>query len=77
MSETKLTLALESNKTIDTLGIGVVPASMNAAAKMQIDSTTQGFLPPRMTTAQRTAIVSPPVGLVVYDTTLGQLFVNI
>lgn len=42
--------------------------SMNASAKVQIDSTTQGFLPPRMTNAERTAIASPAVGLMVYCT---------
>lgn len=42
----------------------------NASAKMQIDSTTQGFLQPRMTTAQRIAITSPAEGLQVYDTDL-------
>jgi hypothetical protein len=43
-------------------------ASPNASAQVQIDSTTQGFLPPRMTNAQRTAISSPAVGLIVYCT---------
>lgn len=38
------------------------------SAKMQVESTTQGFLPPRMTNAQRTAIATPAVGLVVYCT---------
>jgi hypothetical protein len=33
-----------------------------------IDSTTQGFLPPRMTNAQRSNISSPAVGLMVYCT---------
>jgi hypothetical protein len=42
--------------------------SPNASAVLQSDSTTQGFLPPRMTNAQRTAIVSPAVGLIVYCT---------
>jgi hypothetical protein len=40
------------------------------SAKMQVESTTQGFLPPRMTTAQKNAIASPATGLMVYDTTL-------
>jgi hypothetical protein len=43
-------------------------ASPNASAQLQVDSTTQGFLPPRMTNAQRTAITSPAVGLIVYCT---------
>jgi hypothetical protein len=48
------------------VGIGV--AVNNASAKLQIDSTTKGFLPPRMTSAQRTAIASPAEGLVVVQT---------
>jgi hypothetical protein len=44
-----------------------------ASAKMQVESTTQGFLPPRMTTTQKNAIASPATGLQVYDTTLNQM----
>lgn len=41
-----------------------------ASAMLEIDGgTTRGFLPPRMTTAQITAIVTPATGLVIYDTT--------
>jgi hypothetical protein len=43
-------------------------ASNNASAKVQIDSTTQGFLPPRMTLAQKNAIASPAEGLIIYQT---------
>jgi hypothetical protein len=38
------------------------------SAILRADSTTQGFLPPRMTNAQRTAIGTPAVGLMVYCT---------
>ena len=48
-------------------------STINASAKMQIDSTTKGFLPPRMTTTQKNAIASPATGLQVYDTTLNQM----
>lgn len=48
-------------------------ASPNASAQMQIDSTTRGFLPPRMTTTQKNAIATPASGLVVYDTTTNKL----
>jgi len=48
--------------------VGFNATTVNASARVQIDSTTQGFLPPRMTSAQRTAISSPAVGLVVYQT---------
>ena len=40
----------------------------DASAQLQADSTTKGFLPPRMTSAQRTAIASPATGLMVYQT---------
>jgi hypothetical protein len=39
-----------------------------ASAVLEARSTTKGFLPPRMTNAQRTAISSPAVGLIVYCT---------
>ena len=45
----------------------------NDSAKLQIDSTTQGFLVPRMTTIQKTGIVNPASGLMVYDTTSNNL----
>ena len=48
---------------------------VNASATLQLDSTVQGFLPPRMTTTQKNAISSPAAGLVVYDTTLAKLCV--
>ena len=48
-------------------------ASPNASAQLQIDSTTRGFLPPRMTTTQKNAISSPAAGLVVYDSTTNKL----
>jgi hypothetical protein len=39
-----------------------------ASAVLQASSTTKGFLPPRMTLAQRTAISSPAEGLIVVQT---------
>jgi hypothetical protein len=48
-------------------------STANASAMVQIDSTTSGFLPPRMTTTQKNAISSPAAGLQVYDTTLNQM----
>ena len=43
--------------------------TVNTSAQLQVDSTTRGFLPPRMTTTQRNAIATPAAGLIVYDTT--------
>jgi hypothetical protein len=50
--------------------------SRESSASLQVDATTQGFLPPRMTTTQKNAIASPAAGLVVYDSTLGKLCVR-
>ena len=47
----------------------------NPSAIVTIDSTTRGFLPPRMTTAQKNAIATPAAGLMVYDTNLNKLCV--
>ena len=46
-----------------------------ASSKLTIQSTTQGFLPPRMTTTQKNAIATPVAGLMVYDTTLNLISV--
>ena len=51
-------------------GAYINTATPNASAALQADSTTQGFLPPRMTDAQVRAIASPAVGLMAYNTDL-------
>ena len=43
--------------------------SIDPSAKLQVDSTTKGFLPPRMTTTQQNAISTPADGLIIYNTT--------
>jgi hypothetical protein len=45
--------------------------SFNSSAAVEVNSTDKGFLPPRMTAAQRTAIVNPAIGLHVYQTDAG------
>ncbi len=47
------------------IGTGTIAAS----AKMEVSSTTQGMLMPRLTDAQRDAIQSPAEGLTIYNTT--------
>jgi hypothetical protein len=56
------------NVSANLATFGTAYATINASAQVEIASTTKGFLPPRMTNAQRTAIVSPAVGLIVYCT---------
>jgi len=52
-----------------TGNIGIGDNGSITSAKVSITSTTQGFLPPRMTTAQRNAII-PVAGLIVFDNVL-------
>ena len=53
--------------------IGGGTAAPVASAILQVDSTTKGFLPPRMTTTQKNAIASPASGLILYDSTTNKL----
>lgn len=58
--------------------VGGFPNSANTtypSAQFFIESTTRGFLPPRMTTTQKNAITTPAQGLMVFDTTLAKLCV--
>jgi hypothetical protein len=50
-------------------GIGI--ATPDASAKLDVSSTIQGFLPPRMTCFQKLSIASPATGLIVYCTDCG------
>lgn len=49
-----------------TLGLG---SAIVASAILALTSTSLGFLPPRMSTAQRDLIASPATGLLIYNTT--------
>lgn len=48
--------------------VGIGQTAPVASAKLEIVSTTQGFLPPRMTATQGSAIASPAEGLMIYVT---------
>ena len=58
-------------KTGSTFG---AKATADSKAIVDMRSTTKGLLPPRMTTAQRTAISAPSEGLVVFDTDINSLY---
>ncbi len=70
--------ALASGTTLQSLtdrwyvkgntGILANTSSPSASAAFQVNSTTQGILPPRMTGAQAEAISSPAEGLLIYST---------
>jgi hypothetical protein len=52
--------------------VGIGGTSIDGAALLELDSTTQGLLLPRMTTTEKNNIVSPPDGLFIYDTVLNK-----
>lgn len=47
--------------------------AVDSSAAADIESTTKGFLPPRMTSTQRDAISSPAEGLLVFNSSAGVL----
>lgn len=57
---------------------GIGTTTPHASAKLDVTSTDKGFLPPRMTSTQRTAISSPAAGLMIYQTdgTAGLYYYN-
>ena len=57
-------------QTSDAVQFGsvVVNGTLDSTAVLQADSTTKGFLPPRMTEVQRGTITNPATGLIVYQT---------
>ena len=57
------------------IGIGTTTPDANAA--LELLSTTQGMLFPRMTNIQRDAIASPAKGLTIFNTTLNCIQTNI
>jgi hypothetical protein len=59
---------LLSIPSFSQVGISATNIPPNTSAMLDVSSTTKGLLTPRMTTLQRLAILSPAVGLTVYDT---------
>lgn len=57
--------------------VGMGTTSPDASAQLDVTSSTRGFLPPRLTTAQRNAITNPASGLMIYNSTTVQLEINI
>jgi hypothetical protein len=81
---TTASLGLKVRNSADTVDIlstfGTTQVIINStaglletSAQLQIDTTTRGFLPPRMTRAQVLAIVNPAPGLMAYATDVEHL----
>ena len=65
-----------TNTTINGKLVVGASSATSSSAVLEANSTTQGFLPPRMTTTQRDAILSPTTGLIIFNTTTNGLEVR-
>jgi hypothetical protein len=62
-------MLLFTSTTFAQVGVGTTtPAT---SAMLEVKSSSKGFLPPRMTYAERQAISSPEIGLMIYCTNCG------
>ncbi len=78
-SATKIFVDLSSAQTVagaksfsETMVVGASSATGSSAA-LEVKSTTQGLLLPRLTTTQRNAINTPLAGLLIYNSTAGKI----
>ena len=62
-----LALLLLSRFTAQAQSVGIGTSAPDASAALEVHSTTQGLLPPRLTAAQRAAIAAPAAGLQVFQ----------
>jgi len=65
-----LTLAFIGLSTA-TAQVGIGTETPDPSAKLDLTSSSQGFLPPRMTEAERNNITTPATGLIIYCTDCG------
>ena len=63
---TPLPICIQGNGSETIFGQDTI--TTNASSLVTMVSTTKGFLPPRLTAAQRASIASPATGLIVYQT---------
>ena len=69
-------LTINGNSTASTSNVGIGTNAPDASAKLEISSTVSGFLPPRMTATQASAISSPAKSLMVYVTDTNGTFTS-
>lgn len=62
--------------TVAQIKIGNNPNLINPSSLLEIESSTKGFLTPRMTTLQRNSIASPASGLLIFNTTNNRMEMN-
>jgi len=70
-------LTSSSNLFAQNIAINSTGNRPDTSAMLDIASTTQGFLMPRMTTVQMNAITLPATGLLIFNTSLNVFEVNV
>lgn len=55
------------------VGISASGETPDNAAMLDVSSPDKGFLPPRMSSVQMNAIINPPAGLMIFNTTVGTI----
>lgn len=73
---TLLVIATFSITSFAQMGVNSDNSAPDASAQLDIKSTDKGLLIPRLTTIQRNAILTPAIGLMVFDTDLQEIFIN-
>ncbi len=71
---TAILLFLHAYTTIAQVGIGTT--TPNASSILELESTTQTFVPPRMTATQMYAIPTPLNGSIIYNTTEDAMYIK-
>lgn len=67
----KLTVLFSLLSSISFSQVGIGTITPNSSAVLDLTSTSKGFLPPRITAAQRNAISSPVAGLLIWCSDCG------
>ncbi len=62
------TMSIDSGSILGQLAVNTDGSLPSESAILDLKSTSSGFLPPRMTTAQRNAISNPEEGLMIFNT---------
>jgi len=63
-------IVFSSIGTIAAQNVGIGTTTPAASAQLEVSSTTKGFLPPRMDSTARNAIVAPAAGLTIYNSSI-------
>lgn len=70
-------LTINGGATEATSNVGIGTTSPVASAKLEVSSTTSGFLPPRMTATQASAISTPAQGLLLFVSDTNGTFTSV